>query len=94
MVNQRLLFKFGLKKEVLEVMNIDVMILESDHCREQTMGVIKNFVFVSNGLDCVFLNSYSCFRVRLSSLETWHVFSKYFQLSLYLLDFSCFLQKL
>lgn len=54
MVNQRLLFKFGLKKEVLEVMNIDVMILESDHCREQTMGVIKNFVFVSNGLDCVF----------------------------------------
>lgn len=32
--------KFGLKKEILRVMIIDVMILESEHCREQTMAVL------------------------------------------------------
>lgn len=32
--------KFGFKKEFLEVMSIDIMNLETEHCREQTMDAL------------------------------------------------------
>lgn len=61
--------KFGLEKEFIEVMSIDVMILENKYCREITMDVLC-FYKQWFGLS-FFLNLYSGFSVRLSCSETW-----------------------